>query len=89
MDTASRISTKAFDKPLHSLGALPLHAGGGMGIGAEGKCRRGVAQIILHGLYIIPGPETVHGISMPLRYNNDKPEEPSIFNGFRGFKPDF
>ena len=26
---------------------------------------------------------------VPLRYNNDKPEESRIFKGFQGFQPDF
>ena len=29
------------------------------------------------------------GAAVPLRYNNDKPEESRIFKGFQGFQPDF
>lgn len=28
-------------------------------------------------------------VGVPLRYNNDKPEESRICKGFQGFKPDF
>ena len=53
----------------------------------ESGCR--VAQAFLHGLHIVPGAERIDGVGVPLRYNNDKPEESRIFKGFQGFKPDF
>ena len=35
-----------------------------MGVSVQGKGCCGVAQIALDGLYIIPGPDSVHGIAV-------------------------
>ena len=48
-----------------------------------------MSQVHLHRLHIVPVLQGKDSKGVPLRYNNDKPEEPSIFNGFRGFKPGF
>lgn len=49
-----------------------------MAVLIQRKRRRGVPKIALHRFDIIPGPDSIHGIGVPLRYNYDKPEKPRI-----------
>ena len=77
------------DKTLHPFCAFLLHPRRRVGVSAQGKTGSGMAKILLHGLDVVPGAETVYGIGVPLRYNNDKPEKSRIFKGFQGFEPDF
>lgn len=41
-----------------------------------------MTEIALHGFDVITGADAVHGVSMPLRYNYDKPEKPRISRVF-------
>ena len=41
-----------------------------------------MAQILLHRFNVVSGTETVDGVSVPLRYNYDKPEKPRISRVF-------
>lgn len=70
------------DIGFHTRGALPLHLVGDVSVYVQGKGRGGVAQIALDGFYIIPGADCGHGVTMPLRYNYDKPEKPRISRVF-------
>ena len=40
-----------------------------MAVFIQGKGGGGVAHVGLHGFYIVPGPDRVHGISVPICYN--------------------
>ena len=70
------------DKTLHAVGAFALHLVGHMAVYVQRKGRSGVAQISLHSLDVIAGLQAVYGVSMPLRYNYDKPEKPRISRVF-------
>ena len=41
-----------------------------------------MSQVALYGLDIIPGTNSGYGVTMPLRYNYDKPEKPRISRVF-------
>ena len=55
------------------------------------KCESGgsVAQILLNSLDVIPTFDCQHSVSVPLRYNNDKPEKPRNFKGLEVYQADF
>ena len=53
-----------------------------MRVSVQSKSRRVVSQILLHGLDVVTGLETVDRERMPLRYNYDKPEKPRISRVF-------
>ena len=40
-----------------------------------------MTEIALHGFDVITGADAVHGVSMPLRYNNDKQKKPLFSRG--------
>ena len=42
-----------------------------------------VTKIALHRLDIIPGPESCHGVAVPLWHNKDKSENPCVATGWR------
>lgn len=52
-----------------------------MGVGTQGEGGGGVAQILLHRFNVVSGTETVDGVSVPLRYNNDKQKKPLFSRG--------
>lgn len=54
-----------FDKALHPLGALATHLVGDMAIDVQGEDRRGVAQVFLHGLDVVPALDGGHGVAVP------------------------
>ena len=60
-----------------------------MAVNIECKGCRGVAKIALHGLDIVAGADRGHGVGVPLRYNNDKPEKPRNFKGLEVYQADF
>ena len=60
-----------------------------MSIDIECESSGSVAQIFLNSLDVIPGPERSHGVRVPLRYNNDKPEKPRNFKGLEVYQADF
>ena len=79
----------ALNELLHPLRAVFPHLLCNVAVNVERKGGGGMAQIALDCLNIIAGLDRGNGICVPLRYNNDKPEESRIFKGFQGFKPDF
>ena len=74
---------------LHTVCAGLLHLLCDVTINLHCKCRRSVAEIFLERFDIVPRFQAIHSISVPLRYNNDKPEDSRIFKGFQRFQPDF
>lgn len=48
-----------------------------------------MAQIPLNGFDIVAGTDRGHGVRVPLRYNNDKPEKPRNFKGLEVYQADF
>ena len=78
---ASCLFGNGFDIGVHARRALLLHLLGHMAVNIECKGCRGVAKIALHGLDIVAGADRGHGVGVPLRYNNDKPEKPRNFKG--------
>lgn len=61
-----------------------LHSGGGMSVGVQGEARRVVAQDAGDRLGVHAVLDGQGGIGVPLRYNNDKPENPSNDGRFEG-----
>ena len=53
------------DKALHAVGALLLHLVGDMAVDVQGKGRRGVAQVALHGLDVVSDLQGGHRVGMP------------------------
>ena len=54
--------------------------------------RGGVVRVAQEELDLLHGDAAGHqeaGAGVPLRYNNDKPEESRICKGFQRFQPDF
>ena len=51
-------------KVLHAGGAILLHALGEVTVFVQSEGGGGVAHVGLHGFYIVPGPDRVHGISV-------------------------
>ena len=66
---------------MHPLGHMTVHV--------QREARRGVAQVCLYGLHVVAVFDRDDGVTVPLRYNYDKPEESRNIKGFQGFKPDF
>ena len=79
----------AFDKALHSGRGVLLHLFGYVAVDVKREGRRMMAEVALYRLDIVPDLQCCNDIAVPLRYNNDKPEESRIFKGFQGFEPDF
>ncbi len=77
------------DKPFHAIGGLLPHLLGDMTVNVQREAGGGMTQIALHGLDVISAFDGDNCVAVPLRYNNDKPEESRIFKGFQGFQPDF
>ncbi len=67
---------------LHPVRAGPFHLLRDVAVYIQGKGGGMVSQVALHRLYIVSGPERIHGIGVPLRYNYDKPEKPRISRVF-------
>lgn len=53
-----------------------LHALCEVAVFVQGKGGGSVAHVRLDGFYIIPGPDSVHGVGVPLWHNKDKSENP-------------
>lgn len=66
------------------VGTLPAHMLCDMSVSVQGKSGGIVAQVFLHRLDITARLQRNHGIRVPLRYNNDKPENPSNDGRFEG-----
>ena len=64
----------ALDELLHPLCAVAFHLVRHMAVDIQGKGGRGVSQIPLYGLDIIPALNRGHGVAMPLWHNKDKSE---------------
>ena len=79
------------DVLIHSVCAFTFHAVCGVSVHIKGKRRGLMSEILLHRLDVIAGLQAVYGVSMPLRYNYDKPEKPRItrvlviWQGFSSF----
>ncbi len=71
------------DKALHAGSAILPHAVREMTVFVQGKGGGGVSQVALDGLYIIPRPDGVHRVGMPLWHNKDKSESPCGATGWR------
>ena len=56
-----------------------------MTVDIKGESGGRVTEIALHSFDIVTGTDAVHGVSMPLRYNYDKPEKPRRIKGFEVF----
>ena len=63
--TAISFLEQFFNKALHSPGALAAHLVGDMAVDIQCKDRRGVAQVFLHGLDIVPALDRGHGVAVP------------------------
>ena len=48
-----------------------------------------MTEIPLHSLDIITSLQCGHRVTVPLRYNNDKPEKPRNFKGLEVYQADF
>ena len=72
----------ALDKCLHAVGTVLLHLIGDVTINVQSKGCGGMTQVALHGFDIVPGADGGNGITVPLRYNYDKPEKPRISRVF-------
>ena len=79
----------ASDIRLHALGAGGFHLIGDVSVHVESEGGGGVTEVALNGLDVVARTDRRDGVTVPLRYNNDKPEKSRIFKGFQGFKPDF
>ena len=64
------------NKVLHAVCAVLLHGLCEVRVTIQSECGGGVAQVSLHGLDVIPGPDCVNGVCMPLWHNKDKSENP-------------
>ena len=62
--TAISFLEQFFNKALHSPGALAAHLVGDMAVDIQCKDRRGVAQVFLHGLDIVPALDRGHGVAV-------------------------
>ena len=60
----SAASLDAVDVPLHPVRALALHLVGDMAVDIQREGRRGMAEIALHRLDVVPGPDGSHGVGM-------------------------
>ena len=69
---------------LHPVRAGFLHLVRDVGVDFQGERRRGVTEVSLDRLDVIPGLNGCDRISVPLRYNNGKPENPSNDGRFEG-----
>ena len=67
---------------MHRLRAGDIAAVDGVGIVAQGCIRAGMAQAMGDGYYVYIVGEQDCGVTMPLRYNYDKPEKPRISRVF-------
>lgn len=74
-----------FDETFHAGGAVLLHLLREVAVSVQGEGCRRVTKIALDSFYIITGPDRVHCVGMPLRYNYDKPEKPRRIKGFEVF----
>ena len=61
----------AADILLHPVCALMFHLVSDVTIYVRRKCRRSVSKIALHGLNIIPRPDSGNSVGMPLWHNKD------------------
>ena len=52
-----------------------------MTVDIKGESGGRVTEIALHGFDVITGADAVHGVGMPLRYNNDKQKKPLFSRG--------
>lgn len=68
----------------HPVGGFSPHIPGDVGVGVQGEARAVVAQDIGHRLDVHPLLDGQGRERMPLRYNNDKPENPSNDGRFEG-----
>lgn len=84
-----RLGVDLLNEALQLDGALLAHLLADVAVDVQREGRRGVAEVFLEGFEIHTAFQTDHRVGVPLRYNNDKPEESRIFKGFQGFKPDF
>ena len=74
---------------LYSVSSVLLHTLRGVGVFVQSEGCRCMTHEGLHAFHIGTGGQGNRGTSVPLRYNNDKPEKSRIFKGFQGFKLDF
>ena len=79
----------ALDDLLHTVSTIPPHLSRDMAVNVQSKRSRGVAQIFLHRFDVISTFDCDDSISVPLRYNNDKPEKPRNFKGLEVYQADF
>lgn len=61
-----------------------LHLIRDVAVHVQSKRRSMMAEVALHGRDVVPRLERHHGERVPLRYNNDKPENPSNDGRFEG-----
>jgi len=73
----------AVDELLHPVGGLPAHPLGDMTVNVQRETRRGMAQISLDCLNVVPTLKGGHGVGMPIGYNRDKSEIPVFARGLR------
>ena len=67
---------------LHPVGAVPLHLVGNVSVHIQCERRRGVSEVALDRLNIIPGTDRGYGERMPLWHNKDKSENPCVATGW-------
>ena len=73
----------------HRVRRLDLRRSGDVGVGVQREPRAVVAEHSTHRLDVHAVLECQRGECVPLRYNNDKPDESRIIKGFQGFKAVF
>ena len=71
------------------LGCLTLHISSDVRVSVERKRSICVSQNSCKCFGINSSGYSVRGKSMPLRYNNDKPEKPRNFKGLEVYQADF
>ena len=72
----------ALYEAVHAVRAVLLHAFGKVAVSVQRESRCRVPKVALDSFYIVPGPDCVHRVCVPLRYNYDKPEKPRISRVF-------
>ncbi len=70
------LAANPFDEGLHPGGAGLFHLIRDMTVDIQRKGGGGVAQVALHRLDVVPGPDGGHGVGMPLWHNRDKSKSP-------------
>ena len=70
------------NKLFHPLCAVSLHLLRDVSVNIQRKRSGSVSEVFLHGLNVVAAFDASNRVSVPLRYNYDKPEKPRISRVF-------